>query len=59
MSSVPAIDIGWLATIPTGRPPIVAKAGDEVRRPVGAQLEQVAVVDDAGRDVPHVVGTGG
>ena len=50
MSSVPAMASGWLATTPTGRPAIVASAGDEVGGPPGAQLEELAVVDDVADD---------
>ena len=46
MSSVPASAIGWLATMPTGRPPIVANAVTRLGAQRGAQLEQLAVVDD-------------
>ena len=58
MSSVPAIASGWLATIPTGWPPIVAKRGDEVRRPAGRSSTRspsstIAAITDA-----HVVAAG-
>ena len=59
MSSVPAIDMGWLATMPDRSAADGGERRDEVRCPVRPQLEQVAVVDDAPGDVAHVVGAGG
>ena len=40
MSRVPAIASGWFATIPTGRPSIVAKPVTRFGRPALAQLER-------------------
>ena len=42
MSSVPARFIGWLATMPIGRPPIGGEGGHDVARPARAHLEQRA-----------------
>ena len=39
--------VGWLATMPTGRPSMRAERGDEVGGPRRPQLEELAVVDEA------------
>ena len=55
MSSVPARYAGWLATMPTGRPPSRAKPTTMLLRVVLVHLEEVAVVRDRVDQVQHVV----
>ena len=55
MSSVPARYAGWLATMPTGRPPSRAKPTTMLLRVVLVHLEEVAVVGDRVDQVEHVV----
>ena len=46
MSSTPASTLGWLPTMPTGRPFRRAKPTTMLPREVLVHLEEVAVVDD-------------
>ena len=55
MSRQPANWVGWLATMPTGRPLDAAEADDDVRGVAGLHLEELVVVEDAGDDLVHVV----
>ena len=58
MSSVPASEIGWLATMPTGRPATVANAVTTF----GAQRARISSnesdVDDGGGNLADVVAAG-
>ncbi len=59
MSSVPAMATGWLATMPTVRPPIVASAvtrfGAQCARSSSSSPSSTMAADD----VAHVVAAGG
>ena len=56
MSSVPARTWGWLPTRPDDVAVDAREAADDVHRPQLVDLEEVAVVDDLGDDLLHVVG---
>ena len=55
MSRHPANCVGWLATMPTGRPSTRPKPDDDVHRISGLDLEELVVVEDAGDHLVHVV----
>ena len=55
MSRQPANWVGWLATMPTGRPSTRPKPTMMLRRVAGLHLEELVVVEDAGDDLVHVV----
>ena len=55
MSSTPARDCGWLATMPTTWPSSRASAQMMLRGPALVDLQVVAVVDDLLDDLAHVV----
>ena len=55
MSRQPANWVGWLATMPTGRPSMRPKPTMMLRRVAGLHLEELVVVEDAGDDLVHVV----
>ena len=59
MSRVPAMATGWFATMPTGRPPIVAKAVTRFGAQCARSSSRSPSSTMAAHDVSHVVAAGG